>query len=110
MSMSIKIKDADGKEYTLAYTLRTIKQMSDNGFNINEAVSNPISGIPQLFAGAFLAYHRTTPKDKIDEIWAQIEHKEDFINALSSMYNEPVEKLFGEPAEDSKKATWEVVK
>lgn len=108
--MSIKIKDADDKEYTLTFTLRTIKMMSDNGFNLNEAIANPAVGLPQLFAGAFLAKHRTVPSTKIDEIWSQIEGKDEFIGALVSLYNDPIEKLLGEPEEDAKKATWEVVK
>jgi hypothetical protein len=84
--------------------------MSDNGFNINDAIANPAVGVPQLFAGAFLAKHRTVPREKIDEIWAQIEGKEEFVAALASLYNDPIEKLLGEPEENAKKATWEVVK
>lgn len=110
MSMSIKIKDADGKEYELTYNLRTIKMMSDNGFKAEEAIDNPGVGVPQLFAGAFLAKHRTVPRAKIDEIWEQIEGKDEFILALAQCYNDPVEKLLGEPEEGAKKATWEVVK
>lgn len=107
---TIKVYDADGKDYVLTYTLRTVKQMSDNGFNIDEAGSNPITGIPKLFAGAFLANHRTISPAKIDEIWAQICDKEAFITALVELYNDPVSKLFGEPADDAKKAKWEVIK
>ncbi len=107
---TIKVYDADGKDYVLAYTLRTVKQMSDNGFNIEEAGANPISGIPKLFAGAFLANHRTISRAKIDEIWEQICDKEGFVTALVELYNAPVEKLFGEPADDAKKAKWEVIK
>lgn len=108
---TIKIFDeTDGKEYELLFTLRTIKQMGANGFNIDSAINNPVIGIPQLFAGAFLAKHRTVPQDKIDAIFSQIEDKEGFIPALVELYNAPVDKLFGEPAEDAKKAKWEVVK
>jgi len=110
MSMSIKIKDAEGKDYTLSYDLRSVKQMADNGFNINTASDNYVVGIPQLFEGAFLRYHRTISRSKINEIWAQITDKPGFISALVEMYNEPVEALFGEPEDDAKKATWEVVK
>lgn len=107
---TIKIKSADGKkDYTLAFTLRTVKQMADNGFKINEAAENPISGVPALFAGAFLVYHRTASRAEIDEIWQTIPNKEEFISALVDLYNAPVEKLFGEP-DDEKKASWEVVK
>lgn len=108
---TIKIFDeTDGKEYELLFTLRTIKQMGANGFNINIVADNPIIGIPQLFAGAFLAKHRTISQDKVDSIFEQIEDKEGFVNALCDLYNAPVDKLFGEPDENAKKARWEVVK
>ena len=107
---TIKVYDADGKEYNLAFTLRTIKYMSNNGFNVEEAKNDSIFGIPRLFAGAFLVNHRDVKEDKIDEIWANIEDKEGFSNALISMFNEPIEKLYSEPEDDSKKAKWEVVR
>jgi hypothetical protein len=107
---TIKLTDAEGKDFTLSFNLRSVKQMSDNGFNLQEAVDNPVSGIPKLFAGAFLRYHRTLPQAKIDELWAQVEGKEEFITALVEMFNDPIEKLFSEPEENAKKAKWEVVK
>ena len=107
---TIKLNDADGKDYTLSFNLRSVKQMADNGFNIQDAIDNPVSGIPKLFAGAFLRYHRTLPQNKIDELWDSIENKEGFITALVELFNEPIEKLFGEPEENAKKAKWEVIK
>lgn len=107
---TIKIKDADGKDYTLAFTLRTVKQMADNGFNIQDCEDNPVAGIPKLFAGAFLVYHRTLPQTKIDELWESIEGKMEFIPALVDLYNDPINKLFGEPDDDAKKSKWEVIK
>lgn len=107
---TIKIYDADGKDFVLTYTLKSVKQMADNGFNIAEASNNPISGIPKLFAGAFLANHRTVSQAKIDELWENIEDKEGFVTVLVELYNEPVNKLFGEPEENAKKVKWEVIK
>lgn len=107
---TIKITDADGKAYELTYTLKSVKQMADNGFNIVEASNNPVSGIPRLFAGAFIANHRTVPQAKIDELWNGIDDKEGFVSVLVDLYNEPINKLFGEPEANAKKVTWEVVK
>lgn len=107
---TIKLTDGDGKDYTLSFNLKSVKQMSDNGFKIQEAIDNPVSGIPKLFAGAFLRFHRTIPQVKIDELWEQVEGKEDFITALVELYNDPIEKLFGEPEDTAKKAKWEVIK
>lgn len=106
---TIKI-NLDGRDYTLTYTRRTVTQMSDNGFNIQKAIDDPVSGIPKLFAGAFLKYHRTISQNEIDKIWDAIPSKEEFITKLVEMYNEPVDALFGEPEDEEKKAMWEVVK
>lgn len=107
---TIKLFDADGKDYSLTYTLKSVKQMADNGFNIQDCSDNPVAGIPKLFAGAFLAYHRTLPQAKIDELWASVGNKEEFIPVLVELYNDPINKLFGEPEDDAKKAKWEVIK
>ena len=107
---TIKIKSADGnKEYTLGFTKKTIKEMAGNGFNISEAVDNYVVGVPKLFEGAFLRYHRQAKQSEIDSVWESIGEKPAFIEALVTMYNEQLEELFGEP-EDEKKAVWEVVK
>lgn len=107
---TIKIS-LDGKDYTLAFTRRTVTQMADNGFDITKALNeNIVGGIPQLFAGAFLKYHRTMSQNEIDNVWDAIPNKEDFLTKLVEMYNEPITALFGEPEDDAKKATWEVVK
>lgn len=109
MATTISIK-VDDKEYTLAFSKGTIKQMSENGFIIEKAREDYVTGIPQLFAGAFLRYHRTAKPSEIDAIWNMIPNKMDFIEQLITMYNEQVEEIFGEPEEDAKKAVWEVVK
>lgn len=109
MATTVTIK-VDDKEYTLAFSKATIKQMSEAGFNIDEARKDYVKGIPQLFAGSFLRYHRTATAKEIDTIWDAIPNKMDFMEILITMYNEQLEELFGEPDENAKKAVWEVVK
>ena len=106
---TIKIT-VDDKEYTLAFNKKTIMQMSDNGFRIEKAREDYVSGIPQLFAGSFLRFHRTITEKEIDAIWNMIPDKLGFIEALIGLYNEQIEQIFGEPEDDEKKASWEVVK
>jgi hypothetical protein len=110
MSMTIKINGDDGKAYTLAFTKRTINSLAESGFKIESCVDNPVVGVPKLFAGAFLRFHRTITNEQIDAIWATIADKEGFTKALVDMYAEQVNALFAEPGEDAKKATWEIVK
>ena len=106
-TVSIKVND---REYTLAFSKATIKQMSEAGFVIEDARRDYVKGIPQLFAGAFLRYHRTASAKEIDDIWDKIPNKMDFTDTLITMYNEQLNELFGEPEDDAKKAMWEVVK
>lgn len=106
---TINIK-VDDKQYTLGFSKKTIMQMSDNGFTIEKAKDDYVAGIPQLFAGAFLRWHRTISDKEIDDIWKMIPDKAGFIGALVDLYNEQLSELFGEPDDEAKKAVWEVVK
>lgn len=110
MSMTIKLNGDDGKVYTLAFTKRTITSLAESGFKIEQCVSNPEVGVPKLFAGAFLKFHRTITNDQIDALWNTIGEKEGFIKALCDMYSEQVNAIFAEPEDDAKKVTWEIVK
>lgn len=97
----------EGKDYTLEYTKRTIKQMEDNGFIIDQMNQKPMTTLPELFAGAFRANHKTIKRDLIDEIYDHMPNKEDLIIKLVEMYNEQMEGLVNEPDEhDSKKVEW----
>ena len=97
----------DGKDYTLEFTRRTIKQMEDAGFRIQEISEKPMTMLPEFFAGAFRANHRSVRREVIDDIYANMPHKDKLIEALVEMYNEPLSTLMDEPEEDSaKKVTW----
>lgn len=106
---TIKIKTSDGKDYTLAFTRKTVAAMSQAGFRINDVSENPVIGVPQLFNGAFLRFHRGIKQELTDAIWEEITNKEDLLLKLIEMYSEPIDSLLDEPKEDAKNATWEVV-
>lgn len=106
---TIKIKASDGRDYTLGYTRKTVKQMSQAGFNIEDVTAKPLIGVPQLFAGAFLQYHRGIRQELTDAIWEELTNKENLLLALIEMYQEPIDSLLEEPKDDGKNATWEVV-
>jgi hypothetical protein len=96
----------DGKEYTLEYTRRTIKQMEDEGFVARNIDDRPMTLLPALFAGAFKAHHRFVKTDVIDEIYAHMPNKEDLIGKLAEMYNEPIVSLMEEPEDTAKNVEW----
>ena len=98
----------EGQDYTLEFTRRTVERMEEQGFSISEAQNKPLSTLPTLFAGSFLAHHRYLKEDTIDKIFAQIPNKEKFMLNLIEMYAEPINALFDEPqGEAEKNAVWE---
>ena len=98
--------DYKGTKYTLEYTRRTVEQMEKAGFVAENIKTKPMLMLPQLFAGAFLAHHKFTKPEVIDEIYAKMTNKGELIGKLAEMYNEPILALIDEPAESSENLTW----
>lgn len=96
----------DGKDYTLEYTRRTIKQMEDEGFVARNIDDKPMTLLPALFAGAFKAHHQFVKQDVIDEIYAHMPNKDKLIEKLAEMYNEPIISLMEEPEDTAKNVDW----
>lgn len=91
----------DGVDYTLEYTRRTVQEMERRGLAIKNIEEMPMTVVPALFAGAFLAHHRHVQQHTIDKIFEKITNKEGLMAKLSEMYIDPVQTLLSEP-EDSK--------
>lgn len=96
----------EGKEYTLEFTRRTIAEMEKKGFVASELTDKPMSTLPELFAGAFLANHRFVKKEVIETIFSKLTKKEDLIGKLAEMYNEPIEALLEEPEDNKGNVNW----
>ena len=96
----------EGKEYTLEYTRRTIKQLEDEGFVARNIDDRPMTLLPALFAGAFKAHHRFVKPEVIDEIYANMPNKDKLIEKLAEMYNEPIISLMQEPEDAVKNVDW----
>jgi len=94
------------KEYTLEFTRRTVTEMEKKGFIAAEVENKPMSTLPALFAGAFLAHHRFEKKEVIDAIFAKLTNKEELIGKLAEMYNEPIMALVEEPEENEGNVSW----
>ena len=89
----------NGKDYTLEYTRSTVRQMENEGFVASDIETKPLTVLPALFAGAFLAHHRFEKKPVIDEIYSKLKDKQSLIERLAEMYNEPISSLLDEPEE-----------
>lgn len=89
----------NGKEYVLEYTRRSVETMERNGFNAADIASKPMTTLPALFQGAFMANHRYVKREIIDDIFSKMTNKTELIGKLAEMYNEPVAALVDEPEE-----------
>lgn len=98
MAKQLTINDpASGVTYTLEYTRKSVEMMEKGGFVADDIQRKPMTMLPALFAGAFLAHHRFVKRDVIDSIYARLNHKDELISALGEMYNEPLRSLLDEP-------------
>ena len=105
MAKQLKFTFED-KEYVLEFTRRTVTEMEKKGFVAAEVENKPMSTLPALFEGAFLAHHRFVKEDVIDNIYSKLTKKEDLIGKLAEMYNEPIMALVQEPEEDKGNVNW----
>ena len=96
----------EDKEYTLEYTRRTVAEMEKKGFIASDITDKPMTTLPALFAGAFLAHHRFVKEDVINNIYTKLTKKVDLIGKLAEMCNEPIMALVEEPEEDKGNVNW----
>lgn len=102
MVKQLTINDpVSGVTYTLEFTRKTIELMEKNGFVAADMERKPMTLLPALFAGAFLAHHRFVKRDVIDAIYAKLNRKDELIGALVEMYNEPLMALLDEPEQEN---------
>lgn len=96
----------DAKDYTLEFTRRTVAEMEKKGFIASDITDKPMTTLPALFAGAFLAHHRFVKEDIINDIYSKLTKKEDLIGKLAEMYNEPILALVEEPEKAEGNLDW----
>lgn len=94
------------KEYCLEYTRKSVEQMEKSGFVIGDITNKPMTILPTLFAGAFIANHRFVKQEVIDEIYSKMTNKSELIGKLAEMYNEPILALINDPDEDEGNLNW----
>ena len=105
MNKQLKFTYQD-KDYCLEFTRKSVETMERNGFVASDIKDKPMTVLPALFAGAFLANHRFVKSDVIDEIFSKMTNKSELIGKLSEMYNEPIMTLIDEPKEDEGNLNW----
>lgn len=105
MNKQLKFTYQD-KDYCLEFTRKSVETMEKNGFIASDIETKPVTILPALFAGAFLANHRFTKQEVIDEIYSKMTNKGELIGKLSEMYNEPIRALVDEPEESEGNVDW----
>ena len=105
MSKQLKFTYQD-KDYCLEYTRKSVETMEKQGFVAADITNKPMTVLPALFAGAFLANHRFVKPDLINEIYSKMTNKSELIGKLSEMYNEPIMALVDEPEESEGNVDW----
>lgn len=96
----------DGKDYCLEYTRKSVERMEKGGFKASDMEDKPMTTLPALFAGAFLANHPFAKQDVIDAIFSKMPNKTELIGKLAEMYNEPIMTLIDDPEETEGNVDW----
>jgi len=105
MAKTIKFSH-DGKDYVLEFTRKSIEMMERQGFSISETTDKPMTMLPTLFRGAFLAHHKYVKAEVIDGLFSKITNREKLFQTLIEMYNEPIVALMNEPEADEGNISW----
>lgn len=105
MSKQIRFS-ANGKEYILEYTRKTVEQMERSGFVASDINDKPVSTLPKLFAGAFMANHPYVSRNVVDSIFEKMGNRSELIGKLAEMYNEPIAAMVNEPEADEGNVDW----
>jgi hypothetical protein len=105
MNKQLKFTYQD-RDYCLEFTRKSVETMERNGFVASDITDKPMTVLPALFKGAFLANHRFVKADVIDDIFSKMTNKAELIGKLSEMYNEPIMALVEDPGESEGNVDW----
>ena len=105
MAKQLKFTYQD-KDYCLEFTRKSVETMERSGFIASDITDKPMTVLPALFKGAFLANHRFVKEDVVNEIFSKMTNKGELISKLSEMYNEPIMALVDEPEESEGNLDW----
>lgn len=101
----IKVKDEEGREYTLEFNRRVVERMERSGFKLD--TDRPNTMITELVQGAFTMHHKGMTPDRVREIWDAQRKKDDLLTALTKLYMKPLNDLMAEPEGEDENPTWE---
>jgi hypothetical protein len=97
----------EGRDYTLEFTRKTIKELERSGFDIDNLGKTPMTTSLDLFEGAFRANHKYMRKDEIEKIFYKFKNRKELVGSLCEMYNEPLEELLEQEEDEGNATAWE---
>lgn len=103
----IVVEDSEGKEYTLRYTRKVVKEMEKKGVTAQHAAELLSAGTltaTEDFIRKFVAPALKTDQPKMTEndvvdLWAEIDGKETLIAYLVALFSQPMLSLVTNPTE-----------
>lgn len=103
---SILIK-SNKKSYRLEYNRSSIVRMEENGFNVSNIDTKPLSTITLLIRGAFYMHNPSLSDEEIDKIAEQVGDGQGFIQVLTQMYQDALTSLTSGKDDTTKNFKWE---
>ena len=97
----------DDKQYTLEFTRNSVRKLEQAGFVIQDIQAKPATLIPMLFEGAFVSKHKYIKKDVVEEIYNNLENKDEIIGALAEMYQDTLLSIISNTDEELGNLKWE---
>lgn len=100
----------DGADYTLEYTVASVRKMERDGFDFTKMENNIANVGFDLFSGAFIAHHNYVPEKTRDEMYlamcAENENGQNLLECLVDMLKDELEFILSRP---KAKISWTVV-
>lgn len=90
---TITVRDKDNNPYTLTFTAETVKALEAKGFSLEKVTDMPMTMIPMLFEGAFLAKSQEITTEKATEIYKLQSDKTGLLTKLLELYNDPIDEV-----------------
>lgn len=91
----------DGVDYTLFYTVASVRKMERDGFNFAEMDKNIVNVGFDLFSGAFIAKHNYVPIPERDKMYQQLvgvnEKGQNLLECLAEMLKDELEFIVNKP-------------
>ena len=100
----------DGVDYTLMFTVASLRKMERDGFNFAEIDSEVVNIGYDLFSGAFIAKHNYVPKEERDRLYdllvGENENGQNLIACLAEMLSDELKWVVDKPQGN---VTWAMV-